>query len=51
MWAGILGFVLAALGAAALLAVVYRVRAVRHLVMEVMHRVTGQRPAFGGVPW
>jgi hypothetical protein len=42
VWWGLLAGVLAALGIAALLALVYRVPRVRHLVMEAMHRITGQ---------
>ena len=40
--AGVLAGVAAALVTAALLALVYRVPLVRHLVMEAMHRITGQ---------
>jgi hypothetical protein len=34
--------VAAAVGTALLLAVIYRVRGIRHLAMELMHRITGQ---------
>jgi hypothetical protein len=40
--AGVLAGVAAALFTAALLALVYRVPRVRHLVMDAMHRITGQ---------
>jgi hypothetical protein len=39
---GVLAAVGAAVGTALLLAAVYRVRRVRHAVMELMHRITGK---------
>jgi hypothetical protein len=39
---GVLASVLTAAATALMLAAVYRVRPVRHLVMELMHRITGQ---------
>lgn len=39
---GVLAAVAAAIVTALLLAAVYRIRRVRHAVMELMHRVTGQ---------
>jgi hypothetical protein len=42
VWLGLLGALAAGLGTALLLAAIYRVRAVRRLAMELMHRITGQ---------
>jgi TctA family transporter len=39
---GVLSGVVAAAGAALLLALIYRVRFIRHRVMQLMHSVTGQ---------
>lgn len=39
---GLLAGVAAAIGTTLMLVAIYRVRGVRHFVMEVMHRVTGQ---------
>ena len=41
-WLGVLAAVLTAATTALLIAVVYRVRRVRQVVMELMHRITGQ---------
>jgi hypothetical protein len=41
-WLGLLAGVIAAVGTALLIAAVYRVGAVRQVVMELMHRITGQ---------
>jgi hypothetical protein len=42
LWLGLLAAGMAAVATALLLAAIYRVAAVRHLVMELMHRITGQ---------
>jgi hypothetical protein len=42
VWWGLLAGFLAAIGTAVLVAFVYRLRPVRNLVMEVMHRITGK---------
>jgi hypothetical protein len=39
---GVLGAVATAIATALLLVAVYRSRGVRHAVMELMHRITGQ---------
>ena len=39
---GVLAGVLAAVGTALILAAIYRTRLVRQVVMELMHRITGQ---------
>jgi predicted RNA-binding Zn-ribbon protein involved in translation (DUF1610 family) len=41
-WLGVLAGVVAAVGTALLLAAIHRLRFVRQLVMELMHRITGQ---------
>lgn len=41
-WLGVLAGVLTAVATALLIAAVYRVRGVRQVVMELMHRITGQ---------
>jgi ABC-type uncharacterized transport system permease subunit len=41
-WLGVLAGVATAVGTAVLLAAVYRVPAIRQVVMDLMHRITGQ---------
>ena len=41
-WFGILAAVITAVATTLLIAAVYRVRVVRRVVMELMHRITGQ---------